>query len=428
MGIINYKADSHILNAVTRFDSGEKFRESSLKTLDLDTLCRLYLCAIDLEVTELCTYIDYELMDRNNYLYIVPRELFKKFPSDIVWVAMAQRVRDAGITDGTAFYNIDDLRRYILSYNESPGYYYVSAYITALALGETKVAESLKADIKAIPTLAACMPTFLRKASGSTELIAKLSDFRAKFYSKKLRELYQADLEEDIEKHDELNQKLFDGESLKPEIKDKAVEVADELIKMLAEGGIDLKLKDLVITGSNASYNYTKNSDIDLHLVADLTGTNDPDGLYPVLFNSVKSAFNKKFNISFYGIPVEVYIEVEDTQIVSNGIYSVLTDSWIKEPENTEIPEVDQEAVNKAVAPWEDRYLKLEGSIDKNTSADESVIDKYIDDLYELRATGLKEGEYSTGNLVFKEIRNKGYLDKLKELRDIVVTNRLSIK
>ena len=55
-----------------------------------------------------------------------------------------------------------------------------------------------------------------------------------------------------------------------------------------------------------------------------------------------------------------------------------------------------------------------------STSIDE--IDKYINDLYELRKDGLATGgEYSLGNLIFKEARNKGYLDNLKELKNQLI-------
>ena len=43
-------------------------------------------------------------------------------------------------------------------------------------------------------------------------------------------------------------------------------------------------------------------------------------------------------------------------------------------------------------------------------------INKLLDDIYKLRQESIAEsGEYSTGNLIFKEFRNRGYLDKLKE-------------
>lgn len=45
-------------------------------------------------------------------------------------------------------------------------------------------------------------------------------------------------------------------------------------------------------------------------------------------------------------------------------------------------------------------------------------IDEFIDDIYLLRKSSImSEGEYGKGNMVFKELRNNGYLDKLKELK-----------
>ena len=67
-------------------------------------------------------------------------------------------------------------------------------------------------------------------------------------------------------------------------------------------------------------------------------------------------------------------------------------------------------------------------NIDSGAITDEVEIDKFVDDLYATRASGLKEGEYSEGNLIFKEIRNKGYLDNLKELRDKVVSDKLTLE
>ena len=160
-----------------------------------------------------------------------------------------------------------------------------------------------------------------------------------------------------------------------------------------------------------------------------MTGIEDPDGIYPALFNAYKSAFNNKYNIDFYGVPVEVYIESADTPVVSNGIYSILNDEWIKEPRNEIIPDIDIAAIAEALKQWEKKYNQLIRELEGPKSIDETPIDDFVNELYGLRAKGLSgEGEYSTENLIFKEIRNKGYLDNLKELRAKVVEQRLSIR
>ena len=238
----------------------------------------------------------------------------------------------------------------------------------------------------------------------------------------------EVEIEEAIEKHEELNPALFTEEAvLKVEVKEKINEIVDEFLKNFEEVNVELTVKDIVLTGSNASYNYTKDSDLDIHIIADTSNIEDTLDLHKVIYDAYKSAFNKKFEIELNKVPVEVYVETQDTPLVSNGIYSVINDNWVKEPTKDSIPEVDQEAIDKAFKPWEKRYKALVADITDETK-DESEIDRFIDSLYDLRKKGLStEGEYSIENLVFKEVRNNGYLDNLKELRHKVIAQRLSL-
>ena len=105
-----------------------------------------------------------------------------------------------------------------------------------------------------------------------------------------------------------------------------------------------------------------------------------------------------------------------------------MSDSWVKEPEKVSIPDVDQEAIEKAIRPLELRYYKLVQDVKTGKVTDEAVIDAFVDELYKLRGEGLQDGEYAEGNLVFKEMRNKGYLDSLKDLPDKVIADRLSLE
>lgn len=235
-------------------------------------------------------------------------------------------------------------------------------------------------------------------------------------------------VEEDIEKHEDLNAALFNNDAkLKPEVKNKINEIVAEFLKDFDEVGVRLDVQDVILTGSNASYNYTKDSDLDIHIVADTSKIEDTVDLHKVIYDAYKSSFNKKFDIELNKVPVELYVETQETPLVSNGIYSVLNDTWVKEPTKESIPEVDQDAIDKAFKPWEKRYKALIADTTDDVE-DESAIDKFIDALYELRGKGLStDGEYSIENLVFKEMRNKGYLDNLKELRHVVIARRLSL-
>ena len=76
-------------------------------------------------------------------------------------------------------------------------------------------------------------------------------------------------LKEEIVKNNELNSLLFNNDKLLPEVKEKLENITDNFIELLKENEIKVKLKDILVVGSNASYNYSKDSDIDLHIIVD---------------------------------------------------------------------------------------------------------------------------------------------------------------
>lgn len=124
-------------------------------------------------------------------------------------------------------------------------------------------------------------------------------------------------LEENIEKHDTLNPKLWDEDkTLKEEVIKKIHDIVDEFTKGLDEKEIKYKLDDIKIVGSNCSYNYTKNSDLDVHLVFDLNIYDDTEKqeMAELIYDYARGAWNKNHTITFYGIPVEIYIETNNTE------------------------------------------------------------------------------------------------------------------
>jgi predicted nucleotidyltransferase len=398
------------------------------KNTSLSDLIYFYEICLAKDFNNALREIEAELTNRNDVVHIVPKSLFSNLNASMFKVPFAKTISTLNKSNYGQF--IGESFKF-----HPPSFLWYIGYLMAVSFGNTEGADLIKKTIKSFPAVNECMPAFLELASNLPDVSDRLFDLTQIIKSAKpigesmdindkIREM-----QEDIEKHDELNPLFFENNKLKTEVSKKATEVSDELLASLKEVGLEIKIKDLVITGSNASYNYTKDSDIDLHLIADLDGIEDPEGLYPIIFDAFKSAFNKKYNIDFYGVPVEVYIESSNTPVVSNGIYSILNDEWVKEPVNETIPEIDQKQLDQVLQPWKDRYDQLIASIDEKTSADEAPIDEFLTDLYDLRAKGLKgDGEYSFENLTFKEIRNLGCLDRLKELRDIVVANRLSLE
>lgn len=209
---------------------------------------------------------------------------------------------------------------------------------------------------------------------------------------------------EALELHDELNQKLFNGTELKEEVKDKLLEIANTFIE-----GLDfpINVADIRFLGSNASYNYNEHSDIDLHIISNFELVDIDKDMLQILYNACKNSFNNNHDITIKGIPVELYIEDMKSNNATKASYSLLNDEWVlfPEPVDYEIPDISQE---------------LQDAIDEinNTlnSTDKEEVEGLINKLYLMRKDGLaSEGEASKGNCVFKELRNIGLIDKLRE-------------
>jgi predicted nucleotidyltransferase len=237
-------------------------------------------------------------------------------------------------------------------------------------------------------------------------------------------------LTEAVEKHNTLNSKLFTKEEvLKDKVRDKMLEIVDEFLADLKEQDIKIKVDDVLFIGSNASYNYTKHSDIDLHILANAKAADYTPEVAAALYGAYRTIFNKNLDITLYDIPLEIFIETEDSTRVSNGVYSVKKNKWIKKPVAEDIPEYDTKALDELVNKWETDCKDLIDDVKSDKLEDEKKVVKLLENIYEkLRKKGIAKGEYSIENLAFKELRNKGYLDQLKEYKNELVSKRLSLE
>lgn len=225
---------------------------------------------------------------------------------------------------------------------------------------------------------------------------------------------------ESVELHDTLNPKIWIGYELRDEVKEKLNEIVDRFILELHENDIPVKVLDARLVGSNASFNYTKNSDLDVHIIANFEDTSCDVPVLNLLYNFFKKNFNDKYDISIHGVPVELYVEDMNSSAVSNGVYSLFKDEWVKMPEPIEIPDID---ITDEFTVYEDKYNKV---IENNNA---EMASDLVDELYLLRKDSIStDGEYGVGNLVFKEFRNRGYLDNLKQLMVDETSKELSLE
>ena len=216
--------------------------------------------------------------------------------------------------------------------------------------------------------------------------------------------------------HDELNPKLFVGDRLKPDIKQQLELIAQDFLEYLGVG--ELQVKDITISGSNAAYSYTKHSDLDLHILADLTNMQDP--VYAELFTAKKTIYNDKYDLTVKGIPVELYVQDASQPHVSLGEYSLLRNKWIKFPSKRRA-NFDQSATKA-------KYEKLAELIKHGLKAKDLIkIQNVLETVKRYRQAGLERaGEFGPENLSFKAVRSQGLITKLYALRDKLRSRELS--
>ena len=140
--------------------------------------------------------------------------------------------------------------------------------------------------------------------------------------------------------------------------------------------------------------------------------------LLRLLYDYIKSSFSQKYDITVKGHEVELYLEDIKTSAVTNGIYSLKQDKQLKFPQEQEPRIIDIEET-PLFAQWLDRYQSLE----------DEECEQFLDDLYVMRKISLaNEGEFGDGNLIFKEFRNRGYLDDLKARKYKFESDRLTLE
>lgn len=226
-------------------------------------------------------------------------------------------------------------------------------------------------------------------------------------------------INEAFEVHNTLNPKLFNSnDELRTEVKQKILKVVEQFIDMMV---IPVEVLDIQLVGSNCSYNYTDKSDLDVHVIVNYEDINLPQEVIQDIFNLEKSNFNDKFDILIRGIGLEMYIQDVKSGISSNGIYSVLSDNWIKFP--NKIDDVPIYDVGKYVDVWEDRIN------DALQSNEIEKVQRLLNNLYLMRKNSIaKDGEYGKGNQIFKELRNLGLISELKDAKRKFISKDLTLE
>jgi hypothetical protein len=222
---------------------------------------------------------------------------------------------------------------------------------------------------------------------------------------------------------DSLSEQIFEGSdgkfSMRGDIRKNLLKISNDFIDSL---GIEFFIHDIVLTGSLANYNWSNYSDVDLHILIDFKETDYNLDLLKEFFDAKKNVWNEKHNIIIKGYDVELYVQDVDEEHVSSGVYSILNNKWVVEPDK-----VKSNIDDKMILQKSEEYMKKIDLIIKKGGPIESI-DELRRKLKEFRQSGLESGgEYSYENLTFKLLRRNGYIEKLLKLKTTLVDKKLSI-
>ena len=227
-----------------------------------------------------------------------------------------------------------------------------------------------------------------------------------------------------LEYHDELNSKFWEGKSLKSEVRKHLMMIANKwaVFSKIPKSGI----KEIILTGGNANFNYTKFSDLDIHLIVDFDSVSECDKEFVDEFlRDKKTIWQLTHDIKIYGTPVELFAHEDRPPKKSQGVYSITNDKWLKEPKQEKIKYNEDDLLKSKV----EHYVHMINYALKHHTDDVETLKKMKKRIKNMRDSAIqKAGEFSVENLVFKELRNRGILDKMTDhIRDIQ-DKKLSLK
>jgi hypothetical protein len=233
-----------------------------------------------------------------------------------------------------------------------------------------------------------------------------------------LKELDNFNLGDAVKFHDELNPSIFDGDYMKPEVRQQLLLIAEDFVDHLGINHLDIE--DITVSGSSAAYSYTPHSDIDLHILVDMSKFKNDD-VYRELFDAKKVVYNDAHDITIGGFDVELYVQDTNQPVVSLGEYSVKDDKWIRLPRKRRA-NFDQVATK---AKYSKLYKLAEFAV---KSSDAQKIQNVLRTIKKYRQAGLDlNGEFGPENLAYKALRTKGVIAELYKKLDNLHSKTLSL-
>jgi hypothetical protein len=245
------------------------------------------------------------------------------------------------------------------------------------------------------------------------------------------KEIEQANRKVDLlgfKMQDELNPKIWDKEQkMKSNVRKTLLKIADDYFESLELPGVDIE--DVTMTGSLANYSWSKYSDVDLHIVVDYKDIPVDEDLVTDFLKSKSDNWNKLHDVKIYGYDTEIYVQDENLEHHSTGVYSILKDEWVTKPQKKKISFSDKSVKDKS-----NRFMdRIEGIYDDMGELENGEIvkrtEKLIEKIKNMRKSGLESGgEFSVENIVFKVLRRNGMLDRLFDIKTVAYDKSVTLE
>jgi len=237
-------------------------------------------------------------------------------------------------------------------------------------------------------------------------------------YIKNWKSFLSEEVDEDSFQYKQtLNPNIWSNEdSIRPEIRRNLLQIANDFFESLEIPPVNLR--DIILTGSLANYNWSEYSDLDLHIVFDFFEVDENQELVKGYFNAKRMNWNKVHNIMIRDHEVEVYLQDVSEPHISTGIYSLMRDQWVTKP-SIESLDVEWDHVRQKVDSFIEKIDEVETLHSRGQHEEAySLADNIKNKIGKYRRCGLEHGgAMSEENLAFKMLRRSEELKRLSILK-----------
>ena len=219
---------------------------------------------------------------------------------------------------------------------------------------------------------------------------------------------------------------LWEDKQLNPEVSGAALRIAYDFFNNLNLNN-NIKITDIILTGSLATYNWSELSDFDLHIVLDFNQLENLE-LLKDYFKEKTRNWNRVHNILIKGYEVELYIQDANEPHIASGVFSLLENRWLKRSVAYRLDinyELVKEKAAKLMEEIDDAYDLY---AEKDYLLAKESADILMEKLKRYRKSGLETGGiYSIENLVFKILRRNDYIAKLSSIKTLAYDAAMSL-